>query len=81
MGIHHVYGDAKFSTKKYEVPKKARVSYIEEIQKSEKKKVGPSSYSVSEKGEYLAKINKHGVFNGIIKKNTEQLAMLDHIRT
>ena len=42
-----------------------------EIQKKEKKKPGPSTYTLSEKGNTLAFEDRTGVYLGIHKKSTD----------
>lgn len=51
------------------------------IQKVEKKKPGPSTYTISQTANRLAFEDRNGIYNGCTKKGTEQLQFLQHVRT
>jgi hypothetical protein len=48
----------KFSTKKFRIPQEPKVTFTESLIRDEKKKPGPSSYKVTEKGKELAFENR-----------------------
>ena len=61
-----------YSTKKYSLSKEPKTSFITELQKFEKKKIGPNHYLDVVKGKQFL-YDKSGIFHkGIIKSDIEQ---------